>query len=340
MPASPGERELQELVEQDPVGEAGQLVVVREERDLLLGFLALRDVEHHSLQIERFTRGTVDDDRAVTEPQHAPVASDEPVLEGERLAVGPTLHVRGHGSVAVIGVEMRLPQVGVVDVLRRCDPQQRFDLWADVGSRHALVGEIHVDDRWDVLHEGSVPRLRVYQLPLGADGVRDVEHQPEPELRVPLIVVDADGLLSDPDLPSVTMDRPVLLAEWLARRSAPLAGIDDAIEVVGMHHIAPAFGRGEPLLAGQAEQLGDARADVDHRFPVVDAVDVEDRRQPVDDAAVASLELPVLLGEVRECVGPGRVDIRQETAFGGQGVDPLCSVVVNRHVATRFKVVL
>ena len=74
--------------------------------------------------------------------------------------------------------------------------------------------------------------------------------------------------------------------------------------------------------------------------PVVDTVDVEDGRQPVDDAAVASLELPVLLGEVREGVGAGHADIRQEAAFGGQGVDPLWLVVVNRHVATRFKVVL
>ena len=87
-----------QLVEQDAVGQAGQLVVVREERDLLLGLLALRDVEHHALEIERFTRGTVHDDGAVAEPQHATVAGDEPVLERERLAVGPTLHVGGHGS--------------------------------------------------------------------------------------------------------------------------------------------------------------------------------------------------------------------------------------------------
>ena len=265
VPASPGERELQELVEQDPVGEAGQLVVIREERDLLLGILALRDVEHHALEVERFTRGTVHDDRAVAEPQHATVAGDEPVLERERLADGASLHVRGHGSVAVIGVEMRLPQVGVLHVLRGRDPQQRFDLRTHVGGRHPFVGEIHVDDRGDVFHEGSVPRLSVHQLPLGADGVRDVEHQPEPELRVPLVVVDADGLFSDPDLPSVAVDRPVLLAERLARRHAPLAGIDDAVEVVGMQHVAPAFGRGEPFLAGQAEQIGDAGADVDHR---------------------------------------------------------------------------
>ena len=49
----PPQGELQELVEHRAVGEVRELVVVGEERDLLLGRLAFGDVQHHALDEER-----------------------------------------------------------------------------------------------------------------------------------------------------------------------------------------------------------------------------------------------------------------------------------------------
>ena len=49
VPAGAGERVLEHLLEQRPVRQARELVVVGEERDLLLGRLALGDVEDHAL---------------------------------------------------------------------------------------------------------------------------------------------------------------------------------------------------------------------------------------------------------------------------------------------------
>ena len=43
------DRQSQHLLEQHPVRQAGELVVVGEERDLLLGLLAFGDVEDHAL---------------------------------------------------------------------------------------------------------------------------------------------------------------------------------------------------------------------------------------------------------------------------------------------------
>ena len=42
VPASAGERDLEHLLEHRPVRQAGELVVVREERDLLLGLACAR----------------------------------------------------------------------------------------------------------------------------------------------------------------------------------------------------------------------------------------------------------------------------------------------------------
>ncbi len=44
------DRQAQELLEHRPAGQAGELVVIREERDLFLAVLALGDVEHHTVR--------------------------------------------------------------------------------------------------------------------------------------------------------------------------------------------------------------------------------------------------------------------------------------------------
>ena len=181
------------------------------------------------------------------------------------------------------------------------------------------------------LHQGAVLRLCLLQLALRADRVRDVEHESEPELWGAGLVLDADCLLPDPHLTAVAMDRPILLAERLARRDGPLARFDDPVQVVGMQHVAPTLGCGEPLLAGQPQQVEDPGADVDHRVAVVHAIDVEDGRQPVDDAAVTRFEFAVSAREIREIGRTVHADVRQEPALGGLGVDIRVVVVVIRH---------
>ncbi len=52
--ARPREAPIEHLFEQRSVRELGQLVVIRQERDLLLGVLALRDVEDHALDQPRW----------------------------------------------------------------------------------------------------------------------------------------------------------------------------------------------------------------------------------------------------------------------------------------------
>ena len=94
------------------------------------------------------------------------------------------------------------------------------------------------------------------------------------------------------------MDRSVLLAEWLTRFHRAFAGGDHPVEVVGMKHLSPPLRRRQPLLARDPQEVEDPRADVDHGVAVVDAVDVQDGRQPIDDAAVASFEIPVALHQV------------------------------------------
>ncbi len=314
--------------------------MVRQERDLLLGLLALGDVEHHALHEQRLIGLVVDHDGAIAEPQHAAVASDEAILQRERFARGSSLEVGGERLVPVLRVQVGDPHVRIVHVLLGRDAQERFDLRTDVTRRHAFVGEVHIDDRGDLLDEHAVLRPGFLQLPLGPNDVGDVEHQAEPELRDTVFIVHEDRFFADPHLVTVAMDRAVLLAERLAGRDGSFARLSDPLQVVGMQHIAPSLGRGEPLLAGHAQQLEDAGTDVDHRVALVDAVDVQDGGQTVDDAAVASLELPVSPGEVRCGVGAGRADLGQEAALGGQGVDARGLVVVNHHVATYFEVVL
>ena len=84
--ARPREGQLQQLVEHGAVRHARQLVVVREERDLLLGGAAVGDVQHHALHQMRAPIGVAEHDGAVAEPQDAAVPRDQPVLEDERVA--------------------------------------------------------------------------------------------------------------------------------------------------------------------------------------------------------------------------------------------------------------
>ena len=292
---APGAREgeLEQLVEHRAVRQARELVVVREVGDLLLRGLPFGDVEHHALDQLRASLRVGEHDRRVTEPHDAPVAPHEPVLEDERLSGLPAAEVGGDGLVPVLGMEQVRPQVGVLDVLLGADAKEFPDLRAHVGRGHLRVGEVDVDDRWDLLHERPVLRLGLLELAARERQLRDVEHQPEPVPRRAVVPGDQDRVLADPPEPAVAMERAVLDVERLTLGGRPLALGDDTFEIVGMDGRLPTPEAASPSVRGDTEELFDRGTDVDHRLEVADAVEVDHRGEPVDQIAVASLEVPV-----------------------------------------------
>jgi hypothetical protein len=119
VPASARERELEHLLEQDAVRQARELVVVREERDLLLRPLALGDVEDHALDQPRLAPLVADDERLLAHPQDAAVLVDHPVLVGERLLVPAGLDVLVPDAVLVLRMDVAAPAVRVREPLLR-----------------------------------------------------------------------------------------------------------------------------------------------------------------------------------------------------------------------------
>jgi hypothetical protein len=180
VPLRTSERDTEELVEHRAIGEPGQPVVIREERDPFLGRFPVGDVQHDALDVLGSTVRIREDDRAVPEPDRPAVPSDQPVLEDEGVARLPASEVRGHRFVAVVRVQDVLPELWVLDVFLRAVSEDLLDLRAHVLRRHVLVGDVDVDDRRDLFHESPVLRLGLVKLRLGSDQFRDVEHQPEP----------------------------------------------------------------------------------------------------------------------------------------------------------------
>jgi hypothetical protein len=101
---------------------------VREERGLLLGLLLLRDVEHHALDQGRPSLGVAEHHRAVAEPHGVAVPGDEAVLGRERLARSPACLVGRQGLLAIVGMQVPGPELGVDYVLLRVTPS-RASIW-------------------------------------------------------------------------------------------------------------------------------------------------------------------------------------------------------------------
>ena len=119
-PAGTRERALEHLLEQRTVRQTGQLVVVREERDLLLGRLALGDVEDHALDQPRFAVAVVDRERLLHHPLDRAVLVHHPVLvvQGDVCPVG-VLVLLPH-AVDVVDVDVAAPAVRIAQPVRRC----------------------------------------------------------------------------------------------------------------------------------------------------------------------------------------------------------------------------
>ena len=63
------------------------------------------------------------------------------------------------------------------------------------------------------------------------------------------------------------------------------------LDVVGVHVTAPGVRIGEPLIGLDADQVADLRADVDRRVVLVDRIEVDDRRDVLDEGPVLRLRL-------------------------------------------------
>ena len=212
-PARTSERAFEHLLEQRAVRQTGQLVVVRQERDLLLGHLALRDVEDHALDQPRLAVAVVDRERLLHHPLDRAVLVHHPVLVVQR-DVGPIgVLVLLPNPVDVVDVDVVAPAVRILQPGRRLDPQEVRDLWADVDAVHVLVDRIQVHHRGDLLYERPVLGLclepsfaarlelghvaeRDHQEPLGTlDGAHVHLHRD-----LATRVIDAHGLQTAADL--------------------------------------------------------------------------------------------------------------------------------------------
>ena len=111
--ACPCHREVEELLEHRPVRKPRELVVVGEEGDLLLGLLALGDVEHHPVDEGGGPVLVSDHDGGVPEPHDAAGVRDQAVLEGEGLPGIPSPQVLRERPLLVLGMQVLVPAVRV-----------------------------------------------------------------------------------------------------------------------------------------------------------------------------------------------------------------------------------
>ena len=179
-----GDGALEHLLEQDPVGQARELVVVRKERDLLLGALAFGDVEDHALDEPGVPPFVVDGERLLQHPPDGPVLVHHPVLvvEGEVVAVRILILVPG--AFDVVGVHVVAPRREVAEPYLRLDPDQIADLRTHVDRTQVLVHRIEVDHGGDVLDQRAVLRLGFEaSLATGVELGRVTERDHEEPLR-------------------------------------------------------------------------------------------------------------------------------------------------------------
>ena len=184
VPPGAGDGALEHLLEEGPVGQARELVVVREECDLLLGGLAFGDVEDHPLDEPGVPLLVVDGERLLQHPPDGPVLVHHPVLvvEGEVVAVRISILVPG--ALDVVRVHVVAPRREVVEPHLRLDTDQIADLGTHVDRAQVLVHRIEVDHGGDVLDQRPVLRLGLEaSLATGVELGRVTERDHEEPLR-------------------------------------------------------------------------------------------------------------------------------------------------------------
>ena len=181
---------LEHLLEERPVRKAGELVVVREEGHLLLGTLALGDVEDHALDQPGIALLVVDRVRLLQDPADAAVLVDHPVLVVERLVRVVRVPVLVPRPFDVLRVHVMPPGVGIAQPLFGLDAQELHDLRAHVDRVRILIDRIQVHDRRDVLHERPILRLGLESRGSARLHLRPVPERDDQERRVSFDAAD------------------------------------------------------------------------------------------------------------------------------------------------------
>src|SRR5262245_37660117 len=126
---------------------------------------------------------------------------------------------------------------------------------------------------------------------LGPLGLRDVDHEAAPEHRVAVVVADQDRLVAEPDDAVVRRPESVLGAERLATAERRVVFGQHALAIVLVHMVDPQVGVRAPALHGEPEQRLDLRAGVDVGRTLVVGVDVQHRRDALDQVPVRLVRL-------------------------------------------------
>src|SRR5215211_5187435 len=132
----------------------------------------------------------------------------------------------------------------------------------------------------------TLPKRHLYLPALGY-----VEHEPLPIPGPARLVLDQNRLVTNPHSTPVAVEHTVLTSEHLARLTRPLVLGLQPLSVLGVHH-APPHIRVLALLGGVTGQGLYAGAHVYSGVGAAYLLDVDDRRDPLDERTVPLLGPP------------------------------------------------
>src|SRR5690349_1355261 len=200
-----------------------------------------------------------------------------PCRRGSLGAVDPSFEARPEDEPTA--VSPRLPDTDRGDAL---DLVQHRDRLA-----HQLVGIAVLQRPAAQAGDRGLLGGRTTQLLLGRLALGDVVEDAVPNRRAGLVGLE-HGLVEDPDRATVAGDHPVVDRRRVAgaERLARLL-LERALSVVGVQQLRPELRIGEPLLRRVAENLFDLWTDVAPAPVLSQLRRIDDRRQPLDQVAIA-----------------------------------------------------
>src|SRR5436190_66493 len=147
-----------------------------------------------------------------------------------------------------------------------------------------LLGVLQATGKLASLLEGSAEHVEApSKLLLGLLAFRDVQHHPAPIQERAIEPADGRRFVADPDRPPVLGDDPILIDVPLRVPVGFLVRERDPVAVLRMDRDPPQLRVRHPFLHGVSEQRLDLRAGVEVRRQLVGSIDVEDRRDTLDE---------------------------------------------------------
>ena len=312
------DRELEAILEQHPVGQVGELVVVGLEGDDLLGALALGDVARDAVEADHAAVVLLRDHRdagqrnghaaalAAAVAPRAQAQLDVKALAGQ----AARLAEQGVDAVEVLGHHQG--GEGALDEGAALVAEQGLDARVDVGEASAAVErEDHVGG---ALHQIAVEFLRILQA---------LAHQLVGAFERALVQGAIDRTLQLRDV--------VGLAHVVVGAAAQCAdGRVDRVLAADDDHRLVALVVGQPVEQGEAVGVGQAVVEQDQRVALL--LQAADR---LGDAAAFVEESPGAGEHVRKGAAQGRIVIDDQDAHAvgvvaGTGVDPRPEPVFGR----------